>query len=461
MRLLRLNMRIFLQKTPKRLENFGKVYYNRFMERKPETRTMQKVRRKAALKLVLRCSRTALLCLAGVAAGGFVVLPASFAFQATPTPYNGNVVISGTPIPSMAVIPTPTPYVPERTPNQAESVVKDVGAQGDVAYQKLQFGDSTEAVMSVQSRLMELGYFDSDEPTEYFGPATEAAAKLFQHAHHMAETGIADEAFQSVLFSDIALPYVMEEGDDGSDVQKLQNRLDELGYFEGNINGYFGTATLRALKAFQVKNGLADNGIADAQTRELLFSPSAKPKIDPTPTPKPTKKPTPTPSAKATKKPSATSTPSSSGWNTTPSATSSSGGSSGIPITGSGVSGMIEAAKAQLGDPYVWSEEGPDSYDCSGLVYYCLRSVGVSTGRYTAAGFSQVSSWQTIGSTSELQVGDLIFFKSDSSTRISHTGIWLGGNSYIHASSTAGKVIISSWSAWAERNFMLGKRVFG
>ncbi|HWS30178.1 MAG TPA: peptidoglycan-binding protein [Clostridia bacterium] len=415
-----------------------------------ESRTVQKTKRKAAFAVALRCSRTALLCLAGVAAGSFIVLPASFALQATPTPYNGNVVIAGTPIPSIAAAPTPTPYVPANTPLQAEPVVKDVHAPGTVQYVQLQFGDTNATVMEIQSRLMELGYFDNDEPTDYFGPATEAAAKRFQHVHHMAETGVADEMFQSVLFSDNALPYVMEEGDKGSDVTRLQLRLDELGYYEGNINGYFGTATVRALTAFQKKNGLTEDAKADTDTCNTLYSGSAKPKIDPTPTPKPTKKPTPKPTNK----------PSSSATNA-PSYTNSggSGGSKTIPVIGSGVDALISAAKSKLGSPYVWSEEGPDSFDCSGLVYFSLRSAGMSVGRYSAAGYSQVSSWQNV-SFSELQKGDLIFFRSDTSASISHTGIWLGGNSYIHASSSAGKVVISSWSDWANRNFVLGKRVW-
>ncbi|MEN6472227.1 MAG: peptidoglycan-binding protein [Clostridiaceae bacterium] len=432
------------------------------MDQRNESKTLQKAKRRAVLQVALRCSRTVLLCLAGVAAGGLFVLPASFALQATPTPYGGSVVITGTPIPSAAAPPMPTPAAPapENTPNQAEPVVKDIKAQGTAQYFTLKFGDSDAIVMDIQSRLMELGYFDSDEPTDYFGPATEAAAKRFQHVHHMAETGMADELFQCVLFSPNALPYHMAEGDKGGDVERLQLRLDELGYYEGNVNGYFGTATARALMAFQKKNGLSQDAVAGGETRELLFSPRAKPKIDPTPTPTPKPSKTPKPSPTPSKKPSFSATPApSSAWGSNGGSSGNNGGSTIIPVTGSGIDGLIAAAKSRLGAPYVWSAEGPDSFDCSGLVYYCLRSVGVSVKRYAAVGFSQVTDWQTV-SFSELRAGDLIFFRSDSSATISHTGIWLGGNSYIHASSSSGKVVISTWTDWANRNFMLGKRVF-
>ena len=312
--------------------------------------------------------------------------------------------------------------------------------EASVAYR---FGDEADIIATIQERLMALCYMDSDEPTSYFGPATEAALKRFQRVHYMAESGVADEQTTSVLFSDNAMIYTIEQGDSGEDVDTMQERLNELGYYEGKINGFFGTATKRALEAFQTKNKMEINGIADQDTRDFLYSSRAKPKIDPTPTPKPT--PTPT------KKPK--STPKQDGGG-------GGGGGSVAVVASKDAEGLISVAKAQLNKPYVWGDEGPNSFDCSGLVCFSLRSIGASAGRLNAAGFSEVVSWTTINGTGNLQPGDLIFFKSDSSSRISHTGIWLGGNKYIHASSSAGKVVISSWSNWAERNFTHGKRVF-
>ena len=115
-----------------------------------------------------------------------------------------------------------------------------------------------------------------------------------------------------------------------------------------------------------------------------------------------------------------------------------------------------------LGKPYSWSEESPTKgFDCSGLVYFCLRTCGVSTSRYSASGFSSVSKWTEITSTADLQKGDLVFFKNDTSSSVSHTGIYAGGGSFVHASSSAGKVIRSSigTSYWT-RNFVNGRRVF-
>ena len=115
-----------------------------------------------------------------------------------------------------------------------------------------------------------------------------------------------------------------------------------------------------------------------------------------------------------------------------------------------------------IGKPYAWSEESPSKgFDCSGLVYFSLRTCGVSTSRYSASGFSSVSGWGYVGSIDELQAGDLVFFKSDSSDSVNHTGIYCGGSKFVHASSSSGQVRYSSIHTdyWV-RNFINGRRVF-
>ena len=124
--------------------------------------------------------------------------------------------------------------------------------------------------------------------------------------------------------------------------------------------------------------------------------------------------------------------------------------------------GLISVASAMLGKPYSWSEESPSrGFDCSGLVYFSLRTCGVNVSRYSAAGFSSVSGWTEITSIDNLQKGDLIFFKNDTSDRVSHAALYAGGGKFIHASSSAGKVITSYIStAYWTRNFVNGRRVF-
>ena len=342
-------------------------------------------------------------------------------------------------------------------------------------YNILQENDNYPTVSQLQTRLMELGYLDSDEPSTVYNKATTVAVSLFQRTVEEPMDGVATSELQERLFSSEAKPYEIKLGDSGTDVESMQSRLNELGYYEGKINGYFGVATEDSLEAFQTKNKLDVDSVFNVSDRDLLYSPEARPKIDPTPTPKPTAKPTPKP----TKKPSSSSSGgSSSGGASSSGGSSSSSGSdsssnndsSSDSSSGSDVSysasysadGLVSVATAMIGKPYSWSEESPSKgFDCSGLVYFSLRTCGVSVSRYSASGFSSVGKWTEITSTGDLQKGDLVFFKNDSSSNVSHTGIYMGGGKFVHASSSAGKVITSSIStSYWTRNFVNGRRVF-
>ena len=374
------------------------------------------------------------------------------------------------------ITPTPIPFsasvlAPACAEAAPETTAEPTPGMQVSQYAVLQENDDYPTVQQLQTRLVELGYLDSDEPTTVYNAATTVAVSLFQRTLNEPMDGVATSELQEYLFSADAKPYEIKLGDTGSDVERMQSRLNELGYYDSKINGYFGVATEEALKAFQTKNKIDVDGVFNVSDRDLLYSPDARPKIDPTPTPSPT--------PKATKKP--TTTKSSSGATPTPKATSSSSSSSSSSDSSSSSSdtsssssdtpsytasysadGLISVATAMLGYPYTWSEESPaKGFDCSGLVYFCLRTCGVSTSRYSASGFSAVSSWTNVSSISDLQKGDLLFFKNDTSDRVSHTGIYCGGGAFIHASSSSGKVIKSyiSSSYWT-RNFVNGRRVF-
>ena len=84
---------------------------------------------------------------------------------------------------------------------------------------------------------------------------------------------------------------------------------------------------------------------------------------------------------------------------------------------------------AQLGKPYVWGAEGPNSFDCSGLTYYVYKQVGITLPRVSTAQYSvgRSVSWNN------LQPGDLMFSSTDGSGRITHVGIYIGNGQMIHA----------------------------
>ena len=60
-------------------------------------------------------------------------------------------------------------------------------------------------------------------------------------------------------------------GTEHNDVADLQERLTELGYYNGRISGHYGELTRDAVLEFQEDNGLEADGIAGAVTQELLF----------------------------------------------------------------------------------------------------------------------------------------------------------------------------------------------
>jgi peptidoglycan DL-endopeptidase CwlO len=92
-------------------------------------------------------------------------------------------------------------------------------------------------------------------------------------------------------------------------------------------------------------------------------------------------------------------------------------------------------AMTRLGDPYVWGAEGPNSFDCSGLVQWAFKQVGVTLPRSSTAQ-SQVGKPVSRGA---LRPGDLVFFYSP----VSHVGIYLGNNKVLHASEPGKPVKIS------------------
>lgn len=108
--------------------------------------------------------------------------------------------------------------------------------------------------------------------------------------------------------------------------------------------------------------------------------------------------------------------------------TTSSG--TGSQDTGS-VSGsqIVKTAKKYLGTPYKWGGTTPSGFDCSGFVYYVLRSNGIKASRTIATMYKQ----GTPVKKSELQPGDIVFFQGTYKSGLSHVGIYVGDGKFIHS----------------------------
>ena len=92
------------------------------------------------------------------------------------------------------------------------------------------------------------------------------------------------------------------------------------------------------------------------------------------------------------------------------------------------IQAVIAIAEQQVGKPYVWGGKGPNSFDCSGLMYYAfLNGAGVNIGGWTVP---QESSGTQV-SLSALQPGDLLFWGSHGSTY--HVALYIGGGTMIQA----------------------------
>ena len=79
-------------------------------------------------------------------------------------------------------------------------------------------------------------------------------------------------------------PCILQKNSIGIEVKQLQQRLKDLGYYSGDVDGQYGTGTQTAVTAFQAQHGLKADGVAGEQTLAMLYSGSAQTFV-PTPTP--------------------------------------------------------------------------------------------------------------------------------------------------------------------------------
>lgn len=298
----------------------------------------------------------------------------------------------------------------EQNPEEPEEVSFEPEIPEEEPEIRIEKGSDGEEVLQIQQRLMKLGYLELDEPTSHFGNATRDAVKLFQRQHELATDGIVGNQTYDLLMSSDAQKYVMKEGAEGKDIEQFQDMLYELGYLDSNqITGYYGTDTVSAVMAFQKRNSLKDDGKAGEKTIAAINSDEARVSAEKEQEIEEEKKAAAAEAAKQSAE--------------------------------GRISAMILAAKNQLGKPYVLGSKGPNEFDCSGLVYFCLRKAHVYCRRLDADGYSKTNSWKKITSLSDVKKGDLLFFTSEGSSSVGHVGIYIGSGDMIDASSANGKVV--------------------
>lgn len=117
------------------------------------------------------------------------------------------------------------------------------------------------------------------------------------------------------------------------------------------------------------------------------------------------------------------------------------GGSAGNGSSNATGDAMVAYAMDYLGYPYIWATAGPNSFDCSGFTYWVTKHViGDDIGRGL---WTQIVAGPSI-SYGNLQPGDLVFFQNTYTWGLSHVGIYIGNNQFIHAENEDTGVRISS-----------------
>lgn len=204
----------------------------------------------------------------------------------------------------------PTSSSGSSTASDSSSTKQKIKALGS-APGIMRVGDENSDVKKLQQALQILGYYSGKIDGKY-GKGTTAAVQAYQKAHKLTADGSAGELTIKSIFGSVSskslttqpapgssssgssssssgskyktvssiseigsAPGKTQKGDSGSDVVKIQQALECLGYYSGSIDGVYGESTVAAVKKFQSKRGMKADGIAGAGTIRVLFGSSA------------------------------------------------------------------------------------------------------------------------------------------------------------------------------------------
>ncbi len=296
---------------------------------------------------------------------------------------------------------------------------------------QLEIAEHGEAVRFIQKKLHTLSYFDQSID-DSFGHYTEHALKNFQADQELSVNGKADKETLTALVKNEKKQYKQQletfakeiyPGMHHEKVKLVQKALQYFDYYEGELDGIYGPLTTQALEIAEDKQEItlihATPPIASASTEEKVPNETAKEKIkeqaeEKTEAKKATEQPEPQEVKKAT-------------------------------TAGLNGSAIVEAARTQMGTPYVWGGTSPNGFDCSGFIQYVFQEEGITIPRTV----SEIYNFSK--PIAEPSVGDLVFFETYKPGP-SHMGIYVGNGSFIHAGESKGvEVSEMSNSYWQER----------
>ncbi len=118
---------------------------------------------------------------------------------------------------------------------------------------------------------------------------------------------------------------------------------------------------------------------------------------------------------------------------------------------------IVSTAQSYVGVPYQWGGTSAENgFDCSGLTMAVYDLAGLSLPRSSRAQFAT----GTPVAQSKLRKGDLVFFRTTESPRISHVGIYTGGGSFIHAPGKNKEIRVDRLTSNYFRSRYAGARTF-
>ncbi len=188
----------------------------------------------------------------------------------------------------------------------------------------------------------------------------------------------------------------LQVGDQGDEVLAVQEKLSQMGYVVGSMDGVFGDVTADAVKMMQKDKSLPVDGKVSPELYKTLIGRDLPV-------------------------------------------------SRGAPVAT--VRRLIQSSFQYIGTPYWFGGTTPRGFDCSGFTRYVFSSVGVNLPRMADGQYS-------VGrpvSSERLQPGDLVFFETYE-IGPSHVGIYIGNSQFISSTSSQGVVVSDLYGYyWGER----------
>ena len=283
---------------------------------------------------------------------------------------------------------------------------------------------SPEVIKLYQEKLRELGYYTKEIDGVYNSHFREAVRE-YQMMNSQIPNGYINSSTKFSIDSIYARPFLIYIGIESNRVKQVQEKLVALNYLEKRyVNGYYGEYTAQAIAVFQKNNNLPVTGLVEGETMATLDSLVAIPSDRPVNSPKQfIMKTEDIKNSVKENRPEGT------------------------------VEDLVKVALIKLNSKYIWGHRGPNTFDCSGFVYWCLNQVGVNVDYMSTYNWRFSTQFERVENFDDLEFGDLIIVDG-------HMGIVADNSTVVDASSSNGKVVHRDLDEWWRQRFLLGFRIF-